>query len=262
MNETKPFEFDAGKYRQSASHQTEWGAKLIAELNLRGDERILDLGCGDGVVTAQLAELVPSGEVVGIDSSQNMIAAAQSLASTRLSFRRLDINDLDYDAEFDLIFSNAALHWVKDHSRLLNNVRRAMRTNGACRFNFAADGNCSNFFSVVRELMQSPRYAPSFVGFEWPWFMPTLEEYESLFVGGLFREYRVWGENADRDFADAEAMTAWIDQPSLVPFLVQLDGASKQAFRDEVVERMLQLTKRPGGKQFETFRRINVLAKS
>ena len=116
MNETKPFEFDAGKYRQSASHQTEWGAKLIAELDLRGDERILDLGCGDGVVTAQLAELVPSGEVVGIDSSQNMIAAAQALASNRLSFRRLDINDLDYEAEFDLIFSNAALHWVKDHS--------------------------------------------------------------------------------------------------------------------------------------------------
>jgi trans-aconitate 2-methyltransferase len=57
-------------------------------------------------------------------------------------------------------------------------------------------------------------------------------------------------------------MTAWIDQPSLVPFLVQLDGASKQAFRDEVVERMLRLTKQPGGKQFETFRRINVLAKS
>jgi trans-aconitate methyltransferase len=262
LNEPGPFEFDAGKYRQSARHQTEWGAKLIAELNLRGDERILDLGCGDGVVTAQLAELVPSGEVVGIDSSQNMIAAAQTVASNRLSFRRLDINDLDYEAEFDLIFSNATLHWVKDHCRLLNNVRRAMRTNGACRFNFAADGNCSNFFRVVRELIQSPTYAPFFIGFEWPWFMPRLEEYESLFVGGIFREYRVWGENADREFANAEAMAAWIDQPSLVPFLVQLNGASKQEFRDKAVERMLQLTKRPGGRQFEAFRRINVLAKT
>ncbi len=262
MNETKPFEFDAGKYRQSASHQTEWGAKLIAELNLRGDERILDLGCGDGIVTAQLAELVPSGKVVGIDSSQNMVAAAQSLASRRLSFRLLDINDLDYDAEFDLIFSNAALHWVKDHSRLIRNVGRAMKTKGACRFNFAADGNCSNFFGVVRELIHSPRYAPYFADFEWPWFMPTLEEYETLFVGGLFRECHVWGENADREFADAAAMSAWIDQPSLVPFLANLDGASKQEFRNVVVARMLQLTKRPGGKQFETFRRINVLAKT
>jgi trans-aconitate methyltransferase len=90
--------------------------------------------------------------------------------------------------------------------------------------------------------------------------MPTIEEYETLFVGGPFREYRVWGENADRHFADAEAITAWIDQPSLVPFLAQLNGALKQEFRDKVVERMLPLTKRPGGRHFETFRRINVLA--
>ena len=242
-------------------HQKEWGTRLIADLSLRGDERILDLGCGDGVVTAELAELVPRGQVVGIDSSQNMIAAALPLAGDRLSFRRLDINELDYCDAFDLVFSNATLHWVQDHGRLLNNVYRALSPGGACRFNFAADGNCASFIGVVRELMRNPRYERFFRDFRWPWFMPALDDYEALFVGGPFGDHRIWGENADRHFADADAMTAWIDQPSLVPFLRQIDGPEKQAFRDEAVARLLELTRQADGTQFETFRRINVLAR-
>jgi trans-aconitate 2-methyltransferase len=246
-------------------HATRWKngtcTRLIAELRLQGNENILDLGCGDGVLTAKLAQLVQGGRVVGIDSSRNMIAAAQVLADDRIAFRCFDINDLDYDAEFDLVFSNATLHWVKDHRSLLNNVYRALRPGGACRFNFAADGNCSHFNGVVRELMREPRYEQFFVTFEWPWFMPSLDEYESLFDGGPFCEHRVWGENADRRFPNAPAMTAWMDQPSLVPFLRCLDDPEKQSFRDATVERMLELTMQLDGTQFETFRRINVLAK-
>lgn len=261
MSETKPFEFDANKYTQAAAHQREWGSRLIAELSLRGDEHILDLGCGDGVVTAKLAELVPNGRVVGIDSSQNMIDSAQSRAGNRLSFRRLDINELDYCDAFDLVFSNATLHWVHDHRRLLVNVDRALKPRGACRFNFAGAGNCSHLNGVVRELIRDPRYERFFRGFEWPWFMPAIDEYEFFLIASPFADHRVWGEIADRYFADAAAMTAWLDQPSLVPFLRQLDGTEKQAFRDEVVAKLLELTRQPDGTQFETFRRINVVAR-
>ena len=260
-NVTQPFEFDAGRYRQASTHQQEWGARLIAELRLRGDEAVLDLGCGDGLLTARLAQHVPRGRVVGIDASRNMLEAARPLATDRLAFRCLDIDSLDYESEFDLVVSNAALHWIKDHRRLLENVHRALRPGGACRFNFAADGNCSHFNRVVQELMAEARYAQAFVGFEWPWFMPRLEEYESLLSSGPFSSHRVWGENADRSFPDAGAMTAWIDQPSLVPFLRCLSGDERQAFRDATVERMLHLTRRPGGTQFETFRRIHVMAR-
>lgn len=261
MSDSRPFEFDAGKYRQASTHQQEWGARLIAELRLQGTEAILDLGCGDGALTARLAPLVPRGRVVGIDSSRNMIAAAQALAGDRIEFRCLDINALDYSGEFDLVFSNATLHWIKDHRRLLKNVYDALRPGGVCRFNFAADGNCSQFNGVVRELMKEPRFERFFVDFDWPWYMPRLDEYEALFGGGPFSEHRVWGENADRYFPDAAAMTAWIDQPSLVPFLRCLDAPEKQSFRDATVERLLELTRQLDGTQFETFRRINVLAK-
>lgn len=257
----RAFEFDAAKYRQASAHQQEWGARLIAELNLRGNESILDLGCGDGVLTAKLAQAVPNGRVLGIDSSLNMIAAADSLSNERLRFQCLDIDQIDFDREFDLVFSNATLHWIKDHRRLLNNVSRALRPCGICRLNFAAEGNCSTFNGVVRELIREPRYERSFESFEWPWFMPRLDEYEQLFTGADYSEHRVWGEHADRHFPNAASMTAWIDQPSLVPFLRFLDASEKQSFRDEAVKRILDASRQSDGTQFESFRRINVLAK-
>jgi trans-aconitate 2-methyltransferase len=107
--------FDGEKYRQASIHQKEWGMQLIVELPLNGRERILDLGCGDGALTAQLASRVPDGFVLGIDSAPSMIAAASHHARPNLRFELLDMRELNYDEEFDVVFSNSALHWVKDH---------------------------------------------------------------------------------------------------------------------------------------------------
>ncbi len=94
-------EFDGKKYEKASDHQKEWGTKLIAELNLKGSERVLDLGCGDGSITTQIAALLPEGEVLGIDASEGMIGAALPKKRHNLNFRRLDINDLDFVEQFD-----------------------------------------------------------------------------------------------------------------------------------------------------------------
>ncbi len=253
-------EFDGKKYEKASSHQKEWGAKLIAELNLTGSEHVLDLGCGDGTLTHQLAELLPNGDVLGIDASQGMIDAAAPKELDNLCFRRLDINDLDFVEQFDVVFSNATLHWVKDHQCLLQNVHRALRVGGLLRFQFAGNGNCSNFFAVVREAMAREGFHTFFAGFEWPWYMPSVDEYKSLTESSGLRDTRVWGENADRFFPHAEAMIRWIDQPSLVPFLAHVADSVKDSFRDFVVSRMMERTRQEDGRCFETFRRINVSA--
>jgi trans-aconitate 2-methyltransferase len=255
------YEFDGEQYQKASSHQKEWGSKLIQELDLRGDERILDLGCGDGELTAQLARRVPRGSVLGIDASQGMIEAAGRHAAGNLRLARQDINTLDYDDAFDLIFSNATLHWIKDHRQLLQRVRRALRRGGVLRFNFAAAGNCAHLVAVVRRAVALPAYRPYFEDFAWPWFMPTLGEYEDLMRRSEFRETRVWLENADHFFPDAQALTRWVDQPSLVPFLAHLGADPKQSFRDFVVEQMVRATVQKDGRCFETFRRINVFAR-
>ena len=255
------FDFDGKKYAQVSTHQKEWGARLIAELDIRGAEQILDLGCGDGALTKQLATLVPEGRVIGVDASQGMIDVANARTVGNLSFILMDINEWTLADHFDLIFSNATLHWIVDHRRLLANVYAHLRQSGVARFNFAGEGNCSNFFRVVKEVMTQDQYPTYFEGFGWPWFMPSVEEYESILADSPFRHVSVWGENADRSFPSAEALVGWIDQPSLVPFLKQIGGSDKSGFRDAVVERMLQQTAQDDGTYLETFRRINVLVK-
>ncbi len=79
-------EFDGKKYEKASAHQKEWGTKLIAELDLNGDEIVLDLGCGDGTLSVQISEILPKGEVVGIDASQGMIDAALPKAKENLRF--------------------------------------------------------------------------------------------------------------------------------------------------------------------------------
>lgn len=257
-----PHEFNGKKYEQASAHQKEWGTKLIAELALTGNESVLDLGCGDGALTRQLAERLPRGEVLGIDASQGMIDVAKTREQENLRFLRLDINDIDFENRFDIVFSNATLHWVKDHKRMLAELRRALRFGGRLRFNFAADGNCANFFAVIREVMARDEFRSSFTGFEWPWYMPTVEAYRALAESIGLYDVRVWGENADRFFPDEDAMVRWLEQPSLVPFLVHIPESAKDSFRTAVVTSMIERTKQVDGRCFETFRRINLSAAS
>lgn len=140
-----PYEFDGKKYESASKHQREWGTEIVRSLILSGNERILDLGCGDGGLTAILANSVPAGSVLGIDSSENMIETAKRHESENLHFEKMDISDLNFNDEFDMIFSNAALHWVKDHRSLLNNAQKALRKDGKILWDFASDGNCSCF---------------------------------------------------------------------------------------------------------------------
>ncbi len=255
------FEFDGEKYSRASSHQKEWGLKLITEFDFTGNERVLDLGCGDGFLTAQIADLVPDGYVIGIDASYGMIKSALKHRRGNLEFKQMDINNLAFENEFDLIFSNAALHWIKNHDALLSNVLNHLKTDGIIRFNFAAEGNCSNFYRVVKQVMQQPEFAVYFENFAWPWFFPNVNEYKDFIGGFNFKEFKVWSENADIYFANSKAMIGWIEQPSIVPFLKHVDSRDKKKFRDTVVKQMIQTTQQDDGTCFETFRRINVFAK-
>ena len=79
------FEFDGQKYKNASTHQKEWGTRIISELNLKGTERILDLGCGDGVLTKLLAEKVPEGKVLGVDASIGMLDTAKEKSDEEYS---------------------------------------------------------------------------------------------------------------------------------------------------------------------------------
>ncbi|MEJ2705155.1 MAG: hypothetical protein P8Z79_22170 [Sedimentisphaerales bacterium] len=110
-------------------------------------------------------------------------------------------------------------------------------------------------------LIHELELAETFREFDWPWYMPTVREYEVMLDEIPFEEKKVWCTNADRYFESAEAMTKWIDQPSLVPFLDYLAEPDRMRFPDTVVQRMIGRTQQADGTCFETFRRMNVWAR-
>ncbi len=254
------FEFNGEKYKQASKHQKEWGNKLISSLKLSGNETILDIGCGEGILTEQLAELVPSGKVVGIDASRGMIDVAKTIERDNLSFLLMDVNDMNFVDQFDIIYSNAALHWVKDHQKLLQSSYKALKTNGRIAWNFAGDGTCALFNETARAMIDSELYREYFQSFEWPWFMPTKTEYEELLADTEFITVSLEHENVDRYFSDAEEMIKWIDQPSIVPFIKQVPASLKDSFRDSFIKLMMEKSLQPDGRCFEHFRRINIQA--
>ena len=254
------FEFDGEKYKLASKPQKEWGNKLIAELELNGNEVILDLGCGDGFLSERLAALVPNGKVVGIDASIGMIQTAKKCEKDNLVFVCMDINEIDFTDFFDVIFSNATLHWVKDHERLLKNTLKALKTNGIVRWNFAGEGNCSNFIDTIKPVMNENAYKEYFRNFEWPWFTPSIEEYEKIISNAGFSSVHIEPENADRYFSDSDEMIKWIDQPAIVPFIRCIPDEKKEDFRNTIIDRMIEKTMQPDGSCFEMFRRINVRA--
>lgn len=255
-----PHEFDGFQYIQVSSHQEEWGDRLIRELAITGNERVLDLGCGDGRLTSRIAALVPGGSVVGIDNSSGMINAAVTNIRSNLLFRQQDILTLDEVEEYDLVFSNAALHWVHDHDYVLNATCHALRPGGIARFNFAADGNCSQLIAVLHDVIFMKEFDDLFNTFIWPWYMPNVDAYAKLIDTIPFNHTQIWDEVADRHFPDVSTMIGWIDQPSLVPFLAHLPADMRSPFRKMVIDRMISSCRLPDGRCFEHFRRINVLA--
>src|SRR5580692_7177248 len=114
--------WDPERYARNARFVADLGAPVVELLAPRPGERILDLGCGDGVLTAKLAAM--GCHVIGVDSSELQIDAARKLG---LDVRVMSGESLDFDREFDAVFSNAALHWMSDHAKVIAGVRRALK---------------------------------------------------------------------------------------------------------------------------------------
>jgi len=128
------YHWDPSDYEKNSSAQERAAESVLSGLKLRGDESILDIGCGDGKVTAKIAALVPQGRVTGIDSSPEMIDFARkrypSTQFPNLSFDRADAQKLDYNSEFDLVVSFACLHWIKDHIAVLRGIKQSLKPAG------------------------------------------------------------------------------------------------------------------------------------
>ena len=145
---------------------------MLSRLRLRGDEVVLDAGCGTGRLTADLLEALPRGHVVGVDLSQNMLRSAREhLAqfAARVSLVACDLLHLPFGRAFDGIVSTAAFHWVLDHDRLFVNLRRALVSGGWLEAQCGGGPNLTALRNRANALAATPEFAPFFTDFREPW---------------------------------------------------------------------------------------------
>ncbi len=174
-------EWDAPGYARIAALQEAMAAEVLALLELKGDERVLDLGCGNGKVTAQIAARVPDGSVIGVDASAEMIAfAAEHFVQRNLRFETCDIRELKYREEFDLVVSFNALHWIPDQDSAVRAIRAAMKLGAMAQLRLVPDGERKSLEMVLEETRKSPRWAAYFPGFRDPYLHLTAKQYAEV----------------------------------------------------------------------------------
>lgn len=191
----EPREWDAATYDRISDPQVEMARPVLARLELRGDERVLDAGCGSGRVTQMLLERLPRGHVVAVDGSRAMVERARAaLPEDRVTVERADLMELALDEPVQVVFSTAVFHWVPDHERLFTRLAAALLPGGRLVAQCGGKGNVEGFHRVLWEVAGEPPFASHLGGWSGPWnFASPTETVERLRRAG-FVDVEVWLE--------------------------------------------------------------------
>jgi len=166
-------EWNAPTYHRVSGPQFTWGQAVLDRLPLRGDELVLDLGCGTGRLTALLLERLPRGRAIGIDLSANMLATARREMHpdlrSRIAFVHADVSALPLIGAADAIFSTATFHWVQDHARLFRSLFQALKPGGRVVAQCGGGPNIKRQHDRAAALMRRPEFAPFYRSWIEPW---------------------------------------------------------------------------------------------
>jgi trans-aconitate methyltransferase len=212
-------------YRRNAGFVPTLGMPVLERLNPQPGERILDVGCGDGSLTASIAAARAS--VVGIDSSAAMVADA---VARGIDARVMDAKELPFEDEFDAAFSNAALHWVQaqDQPAVLRGIFRALRPGGRFAAELGGHTNIAGIAVALRAVLRARA-----IEHRWPWYFPSPAEYRGLFEAAGFHvdELRLF----PRPTPLPTDMEGWL-RTFAVPILDPLPGPLQTTVVKDVVD--------------------------
>jgi trans-aconitate 2-methyltransferase len=169
-------DWDARSYDRISDMQLESGRDFLATIPLRGDELVVDAGCGTGRVTRLLLERVPRGQVVGVDGSPSMIERARENLGPEVELIVSNLLEFAPDDPVDLAFSTATFHWIADHDRLFRAIHAWLRPGGLLAAQFGGKGNVQNVIDAIVAASRREPFAEHLRGFEHPWVFPAPEE--------------------------------------------------------------------------------------
>lgn len=235
-------EWNGGDYDRLSTAMEAMGRAVLERLALRGDETVVDAGCGSARVTQALLERLPEGRVIGIDGSASMIDAARERlgGDDRVTLVVADLTDLDVDRHLggepaDAILSTATFHWIDDHALLFDRLRRALRDGGRLCAQCGGAGNIASVHAAARAAGAEPPFAAYLAHWAGPWRFASPQETEELLRAAGFNSANAWLQEQP---VTPDEPHAYLREINLGAHLQQLPQDLREAFVVAVLERL------------------------
>ncbi|HSZ13837.1 MAG TPA: class I SAM-dependent methyltransferase [Solirubrobacteraceae bacterium] len=225
-------EWDGSSYDRISATMEALGLSVLDRLELRGDETVLDAGCGSGRITQTLIERLPRGRVIAIDESPSMIAAARERLGPDADLRVRDLLELELEAPVDAILSTATFHWIADHEQLFKRLRGALKPGGRLVAQCGGEGNIDVLRGKANEVRDRDPYAEHFAGWQPPWNYAGPNVTRARLLAAGFDAAECWLEPAPREPEDPRA---FLSQIVLGPHVQQLPEPLREPFMDDVL---------------------------
>jgi trans-aconitate 2-methyltransferase len=243
MTTQKQYDWNAEDYAKHSAAQHGWARELIAKLKLKGDESVLDIGCGHGTVTAEIASRLPVGSVVGIDSSSDMIALARDNFPRKihpnLSFQCADARSLPFSDQFDIVFSNAALHWLKDHRPVISGIKRSLKANGKILLQMGGKGNAQEIISTMGTFLSESEWGTYFSDFEFPFGFYDAHKYTLWLQAAGLDPVRAELIPKDMCYDSKEGLIGWM-RTTWLPYTERIPVHRREEFISQFVDQYIQ----------------------
>jgi len=238
------YKWNPAEYQASSPNQKKWGAELLGkQLRFSGRERVLDIGCGDGQITALIAQRVPHGSALGIDSSADMVKLAQSNfppeSHPNLSFQVKDARELDFTEEFDIVFSNATLHWVIDHAPVLEGIMRSLKPSGYILLQMGGQDSATELVKILESMAAEEPWARYFDRFTFPYGFYGPEKYRRWLGAAGFKMKRIELIPKDMTHQGEAGLASWI-RTTWLPYTQRVPESSREEFIKEIIERYIK----------------------
>lgn len=234
-------EWNATAYHKVSGPQTSWGQKVLARLDVRGDELAIDAGCGSGRLTGALMARLPQGRLIAIDRSWNMLLTARTnlrpVYGRRVAFVRVALPDLPFANAADLVFSTATFHWIKDHPALFAGIFRALRSGGRLHAQCGGGPNLVRAHQLAERVMHAAPFSEYFTGWPGPWEFANADVTAARLRAAGFIDIDTSLEEAPTTLATEADYREFVTTVIYHPHLERLPSATLQRqFIDRVTE--------------------------
>lgn len=224
-------------YEVVAKSQYRDGMKLIELVKPKDGENILEVGCGPGRHTIDLAKCTPNGQIFALDLSPQMINFAKKkimeAGIKNVKFLIQDIQQIPYVSSFDIIFSSSVLHWISNQENLLNILKRALKNEGRLGIMICAKGSFQEGTVIAEKIIDKMGLKKCYPNWIWPCLYPQRKEYEILLEKVGFYNVRVGLEEYEIWFKDSQEAVTFYKESGLHSYLANLSRVERDKFLEE-----------------------------